>query len=202
MAITDANGATISPAGGWRVLANSTARKTINLGTAPDAGVVWTITDTVGDAGSNNITINATGGQTIGGSASLTISTNNGRVSLKSTGSGWTVLSNSVDANPGGGGSGGNLSIQAQKTGNYTASANDVVLVNLATAGADVTVTLPPASLNSEVVVKIAGAANGYVATVDGHSSETIDGSATRTMDSDNEIMHVVSDGSNWWRIA
>ena len=202
MAITDANGDAISPAGGWRILASSTARKTINLGTAPDAGVVWTITDTVGDAGSNNITINATGGQTIGGSASLTISTNNGRVSLKSTGSGWTVLSNSVDANPGGGGSGGNLSIQAQKTGNYTASANDVVLVNLATAGADVTVTLPPASLNSEVVVKIAGAANGYVATVDGHSSETIDGSATRTMDSDNEIMHVVSDGSNWWRIA
>ena len=106
MAITDANGATISPNGGWRILANSTARKTINLGTAPDAGVVWTITDTVGDAGSNNITINATGGQTIGGSASLTINTNNGRVSLKSTGSGWTVLSNSVDANPGGGGSG------------------------------------------------------------------------------------------------
>ena len=203
MAITDANGDTISPNGGWRILANSTARKTINLGTAPDAGVVWTITDTVGDAGSNNITINATGGQTIGGSASLTISTNNGRVSLKSTGSGWTVLSNSVDANPGGGGSSsGSLSVQSQKTGNYTASASEVVLVNLVTAGADVTVTLPAASADAEVVVKIAGAANGYIVTVDGNGSETIDGSATRTMDSDNEIMHVVSDGSNWWRIA
>jgi len=52
------------------------------------------------------------------------------------------------------------------------------------------------------VVIKIAGAANGYIVTVDGNGSETIDGSTTRTMDSDNEIMHVVSDGSNWWRIA
>jgi len=202
MAITDANGDTISPAGGWRILSNSTATKTINLGTAPDSGVVWTITDTVGDAGSNNITINATGGQTIGGSASLTISTNNGRVSLKSNGSGWTVLSNSVDANTGGGGTPSGFNVQAQKTSAYTASASDLVLVNLVSAGADITVTLPAASADAEVVIKIAGAANGYVVTVDGNGSETIDGSTTRTMDSDNEIMHVVSDGSNWWRIA
>lgn len=202
MAITDANGATINPTGGWRILSNSTATKTINLGTAPDAGVVWTITDTVGDAGSNNITINATGGQTIGGSASLTISTNNGRVSLKSNGSGWTVLSNSVDVNTGGGGTPSGFNVQAQKTSAYTASASDLVLVNLVSAGADITVTLPAASADAEVIVKIAGAANGYVVTVDGNGSETIDGSTTRTMDSDNEIMHVVSDGSNWWRIA
>tara|TARA_R110002020_G_scaffold307039_1_gene522919 strand:- start:246 stop:854 length:609 start_codon:yes stop_codon:yes gene_type:complete len=202
MAITDANGDAISPTGGWRILSNSTATKTINLGTAPDSGVVWTITDTVGDAGSNNITINATGGQTIGGSASLTISTNNGRVSLKSNGSGWTVLSNSVDANTGGGGTPSGFNVQAQKTSAYTASASDLVLVNLVSAGADITVTLPAASADAEVIVKIAGAANGYVVTVDGNGSETIDGSTTRTMDSDNEIMHVVSDGSNWWRIA
>lgn len=202
MAITDANGDAINPAGGWRILSNSTATKTINLGTAPDAGVVWTITDTVGDAGSNNITINATGGQTIGGSASLTISTNNGRVSLKSNGSGWSVLSNSVDANTGGGGTPSGFSVQTQKTSAYTASVSDLVLVNLVSAGADITVTLPAASADAEVIVKIAGAANGYVVTVDGNGSETIDGSATRTMDSDNEIMHVVSDGSNWWRIA
>jgi len=203
MAITDANGDAISPTGGWRILSNSTATKTINLGTAPDAGVVWTITDTVGDAGSNNITINATGGQTIGGSASLTISTNNGRVSLKSNGSGWTVLSNSVEANAGGGGTtSGGFNVQAQKTSAYTASAQDLVLVNLVTAGANVTITLPAASADAEVVVKVAGLANGYVVTVDGDGSETIDGSATRTMDSDNEVMHVVSDGSNWWRVA
>ena len=202
MAITDANGDAISPTGGWRILSNSTATKTINLGTAPDSGVVWTITDTVGDAGSNNITINATGGQTIGGSASLTISTNNCRVSLKSNGSGWTVLSNSVDANTGGGGTPSGFNVQAQKTSAYTASASDLVLVNLVSAGADITVTLPAASADAEVIVKIAGAANGYVVTVDGNGSETIDGSTTRTMDSDNEIMHVVSDGSNWWRIA
>ena len=37
MAITDATGDTINLDGGWRILANSTARKTINLGTAPDS---------------------------------------------------------------------------------------------------------------------------------------------------------------------
>jgi hypothetical protein len=203
MAITDANGDTINPDGGWRILANSTARKTINLGTAPDSGIIWTVTDTVGDAGSNNITINATGGQLIDGASSSTISTNNGRVSLKSTGSGWTVLSNSVDANPGGGGSSrGILDVQTQKTADHTATPGDLILVNLVSAGADVTVTLPAASDNAEVVVKIAGAANGYVVTVDADGSETIDGAATKTMDSDYESMHVVSDGSNWWRIA
>lgn len=202
MAITDANGDTISPEGGWRILSNSTARKTINLGTAPDSGIIWTVTDTVGDAGTNNITINAAGGQQIDGSSSLTINTDNGRVSLKSTGSGWTVLSNSVDANPGGGGTSSGFSVQSQKTGNYTASASDVVLVNLVSAAADVTVTLPAASADAEVVIKIAGAANGYIVTVDGNGSQTIDGVATKTMDSDYESMHVVSDGSNWWRLA
>ena len=121
---------------------------------------------------------------------------------MKSNGSGWTVLSNSVDANTGGGGTPSGFNVQAQKTSAYTASASDLVLVNLVSAGADITVTLPAASADAEVIVKIAGAANGYVVTVDGNGSETIDGSTTRTMDSDNEIMHVVSDGSNWWRIA
>ena len=52
-------------------------------------------------------------------------------------------------------------------------------MVNLVSAGADVTVTLP-ASDNAEVVVKIAGAANGYVVTVDADGSETIDGATTK----------------------
>ena len=40
------------------------------------------------------------------------------------------------------------------------------------------------------------------IVTVDGNGAETIDGVATRTMDSDYESMHLISDGSNWWRIA
>lgn len=96
MSITDANGDSISPLGGWRILADSTARKTINLDNAPSAVRKITIEDTVGDAGTNNITVNAASGELIDGNASLTISTDNQRVVLESTGTGWTVISTAV----------------------------------------------------------------------------------------------------------
>jgi hypothetical protein len=96
MPITDANGDSISPLGGWRILADSTARKTINLDAAPSAVRKITIEDTVGDAGTNNITVNADGDELIDGNSSLTISTDNQRVVLESTGTGWTVISTAV----------------------------------------------------------------------------------------------------------
>lgn len=126
MAITDINGTTISPIGGWRVLSNSTARKTINLDAAPTAGRKISVTDTVGDASSNNITINANGSETIDGSASVVINLDNGRKVLKSTGSGWTVIETSTDLNAGGGGSvsvaGSNTEIQFNNSGSLGAS--------------------------------------------------------------------------------
>jgi hypothetical protein len=102
----------------------------------------------------------------------------------------------------GGGGGGSSLTVVSPKTGNYTASNNEVVPVNLIGASGDVTITLPAASSNAQVVVKISGNAEGKIVTVDGNGSQTIDGSATRTMDSDNESMFLISDGSNWLRIS
>jgi len=102
----------------------------------------------------------------------------------------------------GGGGSGDALGATAQKTSNYTASNWDFVLVNLVGASSDVTITLPAASSDAQVAIKIAGVANGKTVTVDGNSSETIDGATTKIMDSDYESMHLISDGSNWWRIS
>ncbi len=102
----------------------------------------------------------------------------------------------------GGGGAGSSLTVVSSKTGNYTASNNEVVPVNLIGASGDVTITLPAASSNAQVVVKISGNAEGKIVTVDGNGSQTIDGSATRTMDSDNESMFLISDGSNWLRIS
>ena len=102
----------------------------------------------------------------------------------------------------GGGGSGDNLSLTALKTANYTASNWEMVLVNLVGASSDVTVTLPAASSDKQVAVKIAGAAMGKRVIVDGNSSQTIDGETTKILDSDYESIHVISDGSNWWRIS
>ena len=102
----------------------------------------------------------------------------------------------------GGGGSGDNLSLTALKTSNYTASNWEMVLVNLVGASTDVTVTLPAASSDKQVAVKIAGAAMGKRVIVDGNASETIDGETTKILDSDYESIHMISDGSNWWRIS
>lgn len=96
MSITDANGVAIDPIGGWRILANSTDRKTINLEAAPDAVRKISIEDTVGDAGTNNVTINANGSELIDGSASIVLDADNQRKVLKSTGTGWTVVATAV----------------------------------------------------------------------------------------------------------
>ena len=117
---------------------------------------------------------------------------------LQTNGSGQLSFANAS----GGGGSSTSLEVTSQKTSNYTASNGDFVLVNLVGASGDVTITLPAASSDAQVAVKIAGAANGKIVTVDGNSSQTIDGQTTRTMDSDYESMHLISDGSNWWRIT
>ena len=105
----------------------------------------------------------------------------------------------------GGGGSGDGLSVTSQKTADYTASNGDVVLVNLVGTASDitnVTITLPAASSDVQIIVKIVSAANGKTVTVDGNGAERIDGQSTKIMDSDYESMHLISDGSNWWRIS
>ena len=102
----------------------------------------------------------------------------------------------------GDGASGDNLSVTAPKTNNYTASNWEFVLVNLAGASGDVTITLPAASANKQVAIKINSQALGREVIVDGNSSETIDGSATKIMNTDYESMHLISDGSAWWRIS
>ena len=101
-----------------------------------------------------------------------------------------------------GGSSSSGLSLTAQKNSNYTAANGEMVLVNLVSASGDVTVTLPAASSDAQVAIKIAGLAMGKEVIVDGNSSQTIDGLTTRVMNTDYESMHLISDGSNWWRIS
>jgi len=122
---------------------------------------------------------------------------------LQTNGSGQLSFANASGG--GGGGSGDGLSVTSQKTADYTASNGDVVLVNLVGTASDitnVTITLPAASSDVQIIVKIVSAANGKTVTVDGNGAERIDGQSTKIMDSDYESMHLISDGSNWWRIS
>ena len=154
-------------------------------------------------AGNERLKISGSNGAiTFNGAYTFPVTDGQNNQVLQTNGSGQLSFAN---ASGGGGGSGDGLSVTSQKTADYTASNGDVVLVNLvgtAAAVTNITITLPAASSDVQVVVKIAGAANGKTVTVDGNSSQTIDGAATKIMDSDYESMHLISDGSNWWRIS
>lgn len=79
------------------------------------------------------------------------------------------------------------------KTGAYTATAqDDVILCN-----GTFTVTLPTAV---GIVGKVYHIKNNGVGTVtvDGDSSETIDGTTTKALSSQYDSISVVSDGSGW----
>lgn len=62
------------------------------------------------------------------------------------------------------------------------------------------TVTLPQASTvtGKILTIKRTGASN---VTIDGYSSETIDGSATITLTTAYESVRIQSDGANWYKI-
>ena len=79
---------------------------------------------------------------------------------------------------------------------NYSASDLDYTIL----CSAALTVTLPQASTvrGKAIIIKRIGAGN---VTIDGYSSETIDGAATVTLTTAYESVRVHSDGSNWYKI-
>lgn len=83
-------------------------------------------------------------------------------------------------------------------TTTYTVAA-DVYYIRADTTAAGFTITLPTASgcAGRELVVKKINA-NANNVTLDGYSSETIDGSATLVFNTQYESYHLISNGSNW----
>lgn len=106
---------------------------------------------------------------------------------LKSDGTDWT--SGSVPQ--------ANLSVTT-KTGNYTlTNSDDVVLVDA--TGGDVTITThasASAAIKPYVIKKIDSSTNKV--TVDGNSSETIDGAANAKLVTQNEALTIIPDATNW----
>lgn len=81
------------------------------------------------------------------------------------------------------------------KTSAYTATTSDF-LIKCDASGGDFTVTLPAAAGVSGLILNIKNTVSGVV-TVDGNSSETIDGSTTVTVNNPSNLQ-IISDGSNW----
>lgn len=83
------------------------------------------------------------------------------------------------------------------KSTTYTATtADDLVLVSTASAW---TLSLYTAVGNNGRVLRVKKTSSDFNAlTIDPNSSETVDGAATTTIDTQNEELTLVSDGSNW----
>jgi hypothetical protein len=107
------------------VYTSLTAGRTVNL---PDAttcrGKEIVVKDYAGSAGTNNITLDGFGSQTIDGSATKAINSNYGALKVKSNGANWFTLTSSVSAGSGpiGGTTGGtdNAILRADGTGGST----------------------------------------------------------------------------------
>lgn len=80
------------------------------------------------------------------------------------------------------------------KSGAYTANMSDDLIV----CTAAMTLTLPPAATCQGMGLSVKNASSGTV-TIDGDGAETIDGDATFDMTLEDEVVDVISDGSNWW---
>lgn len=84
------------------------------------------------------------------------------------------------------------------KTTTYAATTSDDLILCDASGGA-FTVTLYAASGNSGRVLKLKKTDSSVNAvTIDGNSSETIDGATTTTLSTQYEIVTIICDGSNW----
>lgn len=86
---------------------------------------------------------------------------------------------------------------KSQADSPYTAAGEDVILFS--TTGGASTINLPAAASNTGKLYYIKKTTSDYnVLTIDGNSSETIDGSTTTTLNTQYESIQIVSDGSNW----
>lgn len=90
------------------------------------------------------------------------------------------------------------FSTVASKTTTYTALATDnLILVD--TSGGSFTLNLPAAAGVSGKQYSIKKTTTDFnTLTIDPNSSETIDGQATTTINTKNECLIIISDGSNW----
>jgi hypothetical protein len=90
--------------------------------------------------------------------------------------------------------------VSAAKTGAFTADATATVYpVDCTSAG--FTGTLPPAATATNRAYEFVKTNSANTFTLDGDGSETISGSATKTLTTQWSSIRVISDGSNWLQI-
>ena len=95
----------------------------------------------------------------------------------------------------------GNLNVASTTGGFNLTNSNDIVLANISASSS--TYNLFTAVGNSGKILRIKKIdLTTTVATIDPNSSETIDGYSTFTLNSPNDEVTIVSDGSNWQKVS
>lgn len=90
-----------------------------------------------------------------------------------------------------------NLNVTTETTTYNATTANDLILAN--PSGGAFTINLPAASGNTGKVLRFKKISSDFNAvTIDGNASETIDGATTTTLNTNNETLTIVCDGTNW----
>ena len=98
--------------------------------------------------------------------------------------------------------SNGQILALTSKTANYTVLISDEIIICDATS-APITITLPTAvgkTGQTYTIKRINGGFNNV--TIATTSNQTIDGFASTSLDDQNTLVKVISDGSNWWEIG
>lgn len=149
---------------------------TLTLPLTPSSGDTVVFVDVSGNAATNNLTIGRNG-ETINGVAADYVVSNDGSWGIATyDGADWLL----VEASGAGGGGGGLTPVFI--TGNYTASAGEEIFVLGITAV--ITVTLPASPANTNQVIVHGGPnASAFNVTVDGNTTDTIDGDLTFVID-------------------
>ncbi len=88
-----------------------------------------------------------------------------------------------------------------EKSANYTLTRSDY-FVNCDASGGSFTITLPAVIGNEGRVYHVKKKdSSGNTVTVDGNSSETIDGAITAVLTTQYESIKIINDGTEWWII-
>jgi hypothetical protein len=151
-------------------------------------GKIYTVVKT--DSGTNAVTVDAAGTETINGALTVILPQQYNTVTIISNGANWLILGGSILS--------GFANIKSI-TASYTATLADEKIYANATGGA-ITVTLPAAATSKGKVYsikKIDLSANAV--TIDGNASETIDGALTKIINTQWTAVSIYCNGSGWY---
>lgn len=195
--------------GGTGAITAAAARTALGLGTIATqaASAVAISGGTISGISTFTISGTATAALFSGSGASLTnlvatnLATGNVPIARMPTGGTWTLSSALVVAARYAKLNGFGTGLSTKTSGPYSSLIDDTTLLVNTDSGA-ITINLIAASSNSGKMMLIRNiGTSGNNVTLDGNSSETIDGSATHTLSDGGSIL-IQCDGSNWFSIG